>query len=871
APSERAEREPGAFDETAYRSPEQSAGRTLDRRSDVFSLGVMLYELTTGQLPFGGIGGAAGGAAGKDAARPTMVVPGYPLALETIVMRALAREPGRRFATVQELQRQLEGYAREHRMKLAPQVVAQLMSKVFPGRRDKFVAPHAVQTVVGNKPADNVPTYVPHPLPQFDDSDVVAVEGAGETDTDLKTIERTQLGPAPRPSSPRVARAAATGTKPPGAGALLQTSPGGRAGVGAGAGVPAIVSNVQSATASRAGSAALPGVKPSPTPARAGAPLLPSLPPPRASTPVRAGSPSPLAAASSPPRLSGARASSPSLAFEPGQAEVPTQRAPSGPNGSEAALATDPSSWLPTRAGAGQPDASMIPTELLPSLAGQSSRVSSPMPGGGSDLSMGSEPPDGRFGSSSRSQSLMANQPPGSRSSPTVTLPPDSGHPPRGPSSGAQPRSSTEPPGFGPAAPGSRSSAPMPVPNMPGAVPIMPPLVPSGGTLVSSATLAGNPPPSATGPSSLSGGLVGLAAQSMAQHGYPGQTPQGYPAQVPPMGFPQTLPGVGVAPGYQGEVTEQARSAAAQPTLMLYTGRSRWPLILAALAAFAGAGFGVWFAVLRDKGAPTESAAPKAEAAAGAPAKPEAANQADKPGAAPSAEPNSPAMAAGSAADPSAAGTAAADSPPGHAAAAGSAADPSAAGTAVADSPPGHAAAAGSAADPSAAGTAVADSPNSHAATAGSAADPSAAGTAVAGSPNGNAAAGSAVGSPAPGTAVADSPSGHATVAGGAAAAGATNPAPTGAGKDGTGNAAVVSGNPAPAAGPVGGAKPGKASASPTPDAAIASSPDAPGSDKATKPKAKPKPHVERHHKAETKEQPWNDDSPFMPVATPKH
>jgi tRNA A-37 threonylcarbamoyl transferase component Bud32 len=130
----------------AYMSPEQCRGRAVDRRSDIFALGTILYELTTGAAPFAAesdleiLNQIANGTA-RPPAWPAAQGP-YPPALSAIVMRALAPEPAERFATMRELQVALEGYAREAGLALSTVGLAGLMKDLF---ADELEAWHAAQ------------------------------------------------------------------------------------------------------------------------------------------------------------------------------------------------------------------------------------------------------------------------------------------------------------------------------------------------------------------------------------------------------------------------------------------------------------------------------------------------------------------------------------------------------------------------------------------------------------------------------------------------------------------------------------------------------------------------------------------------------
>ncbi|HWA72930.1 MAG TPA: serine/threonine-protein kinase [Polyangiaceae bacterium] len=98
----------------AYMSPEQVSGQPIDRRADIFGMGVLLYVATTGHHPFRGENPAAtvrNICSKQPPVAPTQLVPGYPSQLEAVVMRALRKSADERFATARDLVIALEAVA----------------------------------------------------------------------------------------------------------------------------------------------------------------------------------------------------------------------------------------------------------------------------------------------------------------------------------------------------------------------------------------------------------------------------------------------------------------------------------------------------------------------------------------------------------------------------------------------------------------------------------------------------------------------------------------------------------------------------------------------------------------------------------------
>ncbi len=88
-----------------YMSPEQCEGKGLiDHRSDVYSLGIMMYELLTGVVPFpgDGFGEVLVAHLTKEAAKPSTVNPNLPPAIESIVLHAIEKDRNRRFQDMNE-------------------------------------------------------------------------------------------------------------------------------------------------------------------------------------------------------------------------------------------------------------------------------------------------------------------------------------------------------------------------------------------------------------------------------------------------------------------------------------------------------------------------------------------------------------------------------------------------------------------------------------------------------------------------------------------------------------------------------------------------------------------------------------------------
>ncbi len=95
----------------AYMAPEQVKGADIDRRVDVFALGIVLYALTTGKHPLRRESEAAtmySICSPEPVVAPSKIIQGYPLPLEKVVLQALAKDPAKRFATANDMLRALD-------------------------------------------------------------------------------------------------------------------------------------------------------------------------------------------------------------------------------------------------------------------------------------------------------------------------------------------------------------------------------------------------------------------------------------------------------------------------------------------------------------------------------------------------------------------------------------------------------------------------------------------------------------------------------------------------------------------------------------------------------------------------------------------
>ena len=116
-----------------YMSPEQCRGEGVDRRSDIFSIGTLLWEMTTGSRLFAGDNEFAilNRVAKGDVPPPSSIRPDYPPELEAIVMRALQADPTQRYETALDMQIDLEDFAREARLPVSSARMSKFMRELF--------------------------------------------------------------------------------------------------------------------------------------------------------------------------------------------------------------------------------------------------------------------------------------------------------------------------------------------------------------------------------------------------------------------------------------------------------------------------------------------------------------------------------------------------------------------------------------------------------------------------------------------------------------------------------------------------------------------------------------------------------------------
>jgi len=133
--STRLTREGSTVGTAGYMSPEQVQGQDTDHRSDIFSLGVLLYEMFTGRMPFQGVHETAilYEVVNVDPPPPTSVKPELDPELDRIILECLQKEPDERYNSVKDVAKDLKRFKRESSRERTSRVTSVNRAALRPG------------------------------------------------------------------------------------------------------------------------------------------------------------------------------------------------------------------------------------------------------------------------------------------------------------------------------------------------------------------------------------------------------------------------------------------------------------------------------------------------------------------------------------------------------------------------------------------------------------------------------------------------------------------------------------------------------------------------------------------------------------------
>jgi eukaryotic-like serine/threonine-protein kinase len=182
----------------AYMPPEQLAREPLDRRADLFALGIVFYELVTGGMPFDATSEVSiiqAIMSQKPLEKPTVYRPDCPPDLEAIVNKCLEKDRTLRYASCVELQADLEAFIKRSGETVGTREISQLVEATFANEADTTAPSTPLTGLESTTPAAKSAERISQPSPSAPPP-IATASGTGLSNTSLRSIEAHAVKPA---------------------------------------------------------------------------------------------------------------------------------------------------------------------------------------------------------------------------------------------------------------------------------------------------------------------------------------------------------------------------------------------------------------------------------------------------------------------------------------------------------------------------------------------------------------------------------------------------------------------------------------------------------------------------------------------------